>query len=101
MAFGSMSSGLLSFGVLSFGLMSCVLYCRCTFGVLTRCCPGAGGLLAVYAPPDELPLAGPAPLPGGVGGPAPGALTLAAPCPELNLVMITAGHPGHLLQPGS
>jgi hypothetical protein len=56
-------------------------------------------MLAAY----ELPLAGPGALPGGVGGPAAGALALAAPpTPELDLVGVGVGvalsAPGLLLQ---
>jgi hypothetical protein len=56
-------------------------------------------MLAAY----ELPLAGPGALPGGVGGPAAGALTLAAlPTTELDLVGVGVGvalsAPGLLLQ---
>ncbi len=66
---------------------------------------GFDGVDAVMLAAYELPLAGPGALPGGVGGPAPGALTLAAPpTTELHLVGVGVGvapsAPGLLLCKG-
>jgi hypothetical protein len=64
---------------------------------------GFDGVDAVMLAAYELALAGPGALPGGVGGPAAGALTLAAPpTTELDLVGVGVGvalsAPGLLLQ---
>ncbi len=66
---------------------------------------GFDGVDAVMLAAYELPLAGPGALPGGVGGPAPGALALAAPpTTELHLVGVGVGvapsAPGLLLCKG-